>query len=88
MSPANSNTTPPGAPLAAPAMGSAKSVGGGSPTGPTAPEATITSRPVGVPPLGVREDTTHHASLFIGDLSPEVSDRKATWMRRGYMFLS
>ncbi|CAO1635465.1 unnamed protein product [Parajaminaea phylloscopi] len=34
----------------------------------------ITGRPAGVPPLGVRDDTTHHASLFIGDLSPEVND--------------
>lgn len=33
----------------------------------------FTGRPAGVIPLGVREDTTHHASLFIGDLSPEVS---------------
>lgn len=43
-----------------------------------APPVTVVSpptvaRPSGVPPLGVREDTTHHASLFIGDLSPEVS---------------
>lgn len=34
----------------------------------------FTGRPAGILPLGVREDTTHHASLFIGDLSPEVSN--------------
>lgn len=47
----------------------------GTATTPSIPQV-FTGRPEGVLPLGVREDTTNHASLFIGDLSPEVSETR------------
>lgn len=49
-------------------------VTGGNPVVPGSPSSIITGRPAGVPPLGCREDSAGHVSLFIGDLSPEVND--------------